>query len=204
VLEQPAVPLTGVALAVDQASPQPVGTAVTFTANPTGGSNAQYQFRLRNLNGTWTDVQNYSTDATWEWNTSGVTPGTYRIVVWAKEATSVATYDKYSYVDYTVTQPVVPLTAVNLSPSATSPQLAGTAVTFTATPTGGNNVLYQFRLRNLNGTWSDVQAYSTDATWEWNTNGVPPGTYRIVVWAKESISTELYDRYAYKDFVITP
>jgi cell wall-associated protease len=134
------------------------------------------------------------------WNTTGVTPGTYRIVVWAKEATSTALYDKYASVDYVIAPP---LTAVGLTPSKASPQAVGATVTFTAAPTGGGDVQYQFRLRNLNGTWTDVQTYGTATTWQWNTTGVTPGTYRIVVWAKEASSTALYDRYAYTDFVIT-
>jgi hypothetical protein len=49
-----------------------------------------------------------------------------------------------------------------------------------------------------------VQTYSADTTWEWNTTGVTPGTYRVVVWAKEADSVNLYDKYAYEDYLIAP
>jgi cell wall-associated protease len=196
-----AEPLTAVSLTPGKLSPQVAGTTVTFAAAPTGGGDIRYQFRLRNLNGLWTDVQTYSTETTWDWNTTGLAPGTYRIVVWAKESTSTALYDKYAFIDYVV---AAPLTAVGLTPSKISPQPVGTTVTFTAAPTGGGDVQYQFRLRNLNGIWTDVQTYSTDTTWEWNTTGLTPGTYRVVVWAKEATSTATYDRYAYQDYLIIP
>ena len=62
-----------------------------------------------------------------------------------------------------------PLTGVTFTASPASPQPAGTAITITASATGGTNVQYQFWVYNPAATpaWSQLQAYSTPTTCSW-------------------------------------
>ncbi|TMC94428.1 MAG: hypothetical protein E6J05_17185 [Chloroflexi bacterium] len=38
-------------------------------------------------------------------------------------------------------------------------------------------------------TWTIAQAYSTSATFNWNTTGKAAGTYRFSVWARDATSS---------------
>jgi hypothetical protein len=37
-------------------------------------------------------------------------------------------------------------------------------------------------------SWTMVRAYSTTATFAWNTTGLAAGTYQVVVWARDASS----------------
>ena len=81
------------------------------------------------------------------------------------------------------------------APSPASPQAPGASVLFTAAAGGGSGTPeYQFWLHN--GTsWSIAQAYSTTATWTWNTSGLPTGTYLVQVWARNAGSGAVYEAF---------
>jgi hypothetical protein len=59
-------------------------------------------------------------------------------------------------------------------------------VQFTAEPVGGTAPYeYQFWVMNPSGTWSSTpESYGPSNIFNWNTTGLPTGTYRIVVWAR--------------------
>jgi hypothetical protein len=59
-------------------------------------------------------------------------------------------------------------------------------------------------------TWTIVQASSTTATFSWNTTGLPAGTYRFSVWARDSGSAGTnsnslgtYDTFAGATYTLT-
>ena len=77
-------PATGVTLTPSPAGPQSPGTPVTWTAAASGGSGTyEYQFLVYS-GGTWSLGRAYSATPTWNWDTSGLTNGTYVIAVWAR------------------------------------------------------------------------------------------------------------------------
>lgn len=56
------------------------------------------------------------------------------------------------------------------------------------------NPLYQFWLRPAtSSTWQMVQAYSTSATYDWNSTGAAQGTVYFGVWVKDANSPSQYD-----------
>jgi hypothetical protein len=200
-------PLTGVTLSASPASPQIVGTPILFTASATGGTTPQYYFTWRNpVTGAWSVGQAYSGNSSWTWNTTGLPVGTYTIQVWAKSLGSTAAYEAYRSLSYklTATQPS-PVTAVNLtSVSPSSPKTVGTSISFTAAATGGTTPQYYFTYRNpVTSTWSVGQAYSGNATWIWNTTGLPAGTYTIQVWARNTGSAAAYEAYRSISYTLT-
>ena len=77
------------------ASPQAHGTSITFTASAAGCPNPRYQFWILAPGGSWTVAQPYSSNATFNWNTSALPAGGYRYSVWARDASSAAGYDAY-------------------------------------------------------------------------------------------------------------
>src|SRR5207249_494630 len=84
-----------------------------------------------------------ATSATFNWNTTGLAAGAYKISIWVKDATSHASYDAFvPGTAYTLSTPSC--SSINASASPASPQLAGTAVTIAASTSGCPNPRYQF------------------------------------------------------------
>ena len=182
-------PTTGLTVSTDKATPQVAGTAVTFTASGSGGTGSyEYRYYLLPPGGTWALKQAYSSTATWTFDTTGLAAGTYTVETAVRTAGSGSSVDVYKNTTFVITSN--PTTGLTVSTNKTSPQVAGSLVTFTAAGSGGTGSYeYKFWLRNLNGSWSTMQNYSSTATWTWNTAGYPPGTYIIEVDAKSAGSS---------------
>ena len=153
-----------VSLTTSPASPQLLNTPITLSATATGGPNVQYQFWVYNqATTTWSQLQGYSASATCVWTPS--TAGKYLLSATAQGTATGTVVNTTAW--YTIT--TVPLTAVAVALSPTSPQVTNTSITLTATATGGTNVQYQFWLYNPDASpaWSQLQAYSTSAVCSW-------------------------------------
>jgi len=98
----PSTPATGATLSPDHASPQTAGTDVTFTAGGVGGSGSyEYKFWVKAA-GVWTPMQGYSATETWTWDTTGLTPGSYRVQVYVRNVGSSAQYEAVSGMAYVI------------------------------------------------------------------------------------------------------
>src|SRR6266849_5328211 len=175
-------------------SPSTPGAQVTFTGAATSTScpNPLYQFWVMAPgSSTWTVAQAYSSSATFAWNTTGRAAGTYRFSVWVRDSsspgaidTSLGRLDAFVGIAYTV---YTQCTSVSAQTSPPSTAAAGTSVTFTGTASGCSNPLYEFWILPPGSTtWTVVQAYSTTATFTWNTTGKPAGSYRFSVWVRDA------------------
>jgi hypothetical protein len=79
-----AATVSSVALVANKTSPQAAGTAITWTATPTGGT-APVQYKWWLFDGTtWTMVLNWTTTNTYTWTPT--TNGSYYVGVWARSA----------------------------------------------------------------------------------------------------------------------
>jgi hypothetical protein len=204
VLTAPATPATGVTLSPSPASPQPVGTNVTFTAAglPQGGS-YEYRFWLKE-GSAWSVVRNYATTPTWTWNTSGKGAATYYVQVDCRAVGSTAAKEASRVASYVLTPPPTPATSVSLTPSLPSPRPVGTSITFTAAalPEGGT---YEYRFWLKEGSvWRVVQNYSTTPTWTWNTAGKAEGTYYVQVDCRAVGSTAPKEASRVVSYVLSP
>jgi hypothetical protein len=82
-------PLRMISLASDRPSPQPVGSAITFTATATGGA-TPYQYKWWIYYGTgWVQLQNWTTSNTFRWTPTSPYWG-YQIGVWVRSAGSTS------------------------------------------------------------------------------------------------------------------
>ena len=178
------IPLSALSFSMTPAPPQPAYTAITFTAQATGGSGVQYQFWLYNKNtSTWSPLRGYSTQPACTWTPQA--EGDYLLSITALDSTGSFLNTQFWY---TVT---AGLTDVTVTASPASPQPANTPITFTAAATGGGNVQYQFWLysTNANSTWTQMQAYSFSPTWTWTP--AASGNYLISVTAQDSSGTRV-------------
>ena len=173
------------AIAADKTSPQIPGAKITFTGSALCAGTAQYRFWLRDLNGAWTIKQDYSTTATWTWDSTGKALGTYQIEVDLRNLGSSVAYDTVARMDFRLANCSTPV----LSADHASPQLPGTTVTFTAVGTCQGTPQYQFSRTSPGGTATIVQPYSTTATYAWDNNNTAYGAYSITVDVRVPSST---------------
>jgi hypothetical protein len=174
---------SGATLAASPPDNTTPGNLVTFTASAVGGTGPyEYEFQARFPGGTFGTVQNYSTDTTWEWNTTGAPAVGYEFQVNARTVGS-ATVVTSSTVPYALTSSAA--TGATLAASPPGSTTVGNLVTFTASAVGGTGPYeYEFQARFPGGTWGTIQNYSTDTTWEWNTTGAPAVEYEFQVNAR--------------------
>jgi len=176
---------TGVTLTPNVASPQVFGNSVIFTAAGTGATGGvyEYSFYLTGDGGaTFTNVQPWSTNATWTMpNTQAVNPS-YGILVYARAGSAPARPAVAAFTFYAIIS--ASPTGATLTPSLPSPQLQGTAITFNAAGQGASNYQYMFLLSNNGGvSWSAVQAFSTTSSWTMPASQ-PVGNYLVAVYVR--------------------
>jgi hypothetical protein len=200
-IDPPTALLSVTGLTSNVASPQVTGTAITFTAAATGGT-APYQFKWWvQIGGVWTMVQNWSTSASFTWQPT--TPGNYSVAVWARNAGVITDASQaLSQVAYSITAPSMP-SVTGLTSSVASPQRAGTAITFSATASGGT-APYQFKwwVQRNGGSWTMAQDWSTSASFPWQPSN--PGTYSVAVWVRNAgVTADASQALAQVPFVLT-
>jgi spore germination protein YaaH len=194
---------SAVSVSVSPASPSATGSTITFTAHSAGCSNPLYHFSVLAPGAAgYQIVQAYTTSATFIWKTSGLSPGTYRFSVWARDATSpglfgnsTGRWDAYNNNTLYMLTPVCSAVSVSVSPA--SPSTVGTTIVVTAHATGCPNPVYHFSIMAPGASgYQVVQVYTTSPTFTWKTSGLFPGTYRFSVWARDASSPGLFSNTA--------
>jgi hypothetical protein len=86
--------------------------------------------------------------------------------------------------------------------SPSSPQPAGTTITFgnDLYPCSGGE--YQFLELAPGGTWTTVQAYGVGTSFVWNSTGTPNGRYEFGVRERKIGSGKSYDTYVIVTYYI--
>jgi len=193
------IPCTSVGSSAAPASPEMVGTTITFTGNVTGCPNPRFQFWVMNPGSAkWQLAHDYSTSALLSWNTTGKGAGTYRFSVWARDASSagvyangMGTYDAFNNSRYFSLTTGCPAVSVSAAPA--SPSTRGTPVTLTASAPGCPNPSYEFWvLYPRSTTWHLAQPYGATSVLSWDTTVLPAGIYRFSVWARDAASPGTY------------
>ncbi|HKW70150.1 MAG TPA: hypothetical protein VJP81_06155, partial [Candidatus Dormibacteraeota bacterium] len=185
---------TGANLAFSATSPQPPGTQITLNASATGCPNPTYEFWIQAPGGSWNIVQGYGTSSQYVWNTNGAATGTYLFDVWVRQTASGAQYEAHLSPNPAFTiQTGPPCTSVTLNFNPASPQHPGTPIQLNAVATGCPDATYEFWVQAPGGQWTIVQGFSANATFNWSTTGLAPGTYLFDVWVREAGSTGQYE-----------
>ena len=164
------------------------GGSVTFSASANGVTDPMYQFWVEEPNGSWQDVQNYSSTNTY--TLSNVASGDYLVTAYVLSAANVKAGD-YSaatnaesngqqdvegvFVDSTVT----------LS-TPTAAATSGQAMTISATATNIYNPLYQFWYETPAGQW--VQSGNYQSSNSFTFTPTESGTYTFIAYAKSPLA----------------
>ena len=177
------------------ASPQALGTSITWTAAATGGK-APYEYKwLASSGGVTTMLQDWSASPTYVWQPT-VAATDWRVTVWVRSAgnTSNAFEAKaempYSLTDISVDWTSKRVSSVTLTSNLPAPQPASSTIVWTATQSGGiGNIVYLwFISENGGGSWTQVGSYSASNQLVW-TPSAANANYRVAVWATRAGNT---------------
>jgi hypothetical protein len=72
----------------------------------------------------------------------------------------------------------------------------------TATASCGGTAQYEFWVGTPAGIWHVVRAYSSSATFSWNTSGLPRGRYTLAVHVRNAGSTVAQDSYVHLTYTL--
>jgi len=180
-----AAPGTAVAMTANRVAPQAPFTPVTWTATPAGGI-APHQYKWRVFDGTaWTVSANWSPTNSFVWTPSAANAN-YRVEVWLRSAGNSADAPEASIASaFPIRTELADgaVAIVSLTANRTAPQLAGNAITFTATPTGGT-APFVYKWFVFDGSnWTMVVNWDPNPTFGW-TPTVANANYRVRVWVK--------------------
>lgn len=161
---------TSVSISSDQGNNICEGTSVTFTANPSGGTNLEFQWQVNDSN---------VGSGTSQFTTSSLNNGDkVKVIVTSNDDAGCSITSSY----YTMTVNTKRTPTVNIS-SSPSTKCVGQNITFTASNTnGGSNPNYSWY---VNSSSSPAQN-SSSATF--STSGLPAGTNSIKVVLTSSLN----------------
>lgn len=99
------------------------------------------------------------------------------------------------------TKTVTRVSGVSIAADRSAPQAAGTPITWTATPVGGD-APHQYQWWEFDGvTWTSAGGWTTSASFAWTPKAA--ADYRVAVWARSAGSSEIYEATTEAWFAIT-
>lgn len=198
-VQPPSLPCASPTLSADPVSPQAVGTAIEWTAAADACDEPEYQFQAKAPGSTsWNVLQDWSSDATATWDTTGLKAGTWGVRVNARRsgltATDVKTATTFDLQTGGGGGGGGACTDAALSPDPASPQDVGTTVTWTASSSGCGSPQYKFFAKAPGSTsFSAFRDWSSTATADWDTAGKKAGTWTIQVKVRRAGTTTVDD-----------
>jgi FtsP/CotA-like multicopper oxidase with cupredoxin domain len=188
---------TGASATFSVPSPQVIGTTVKITGAGQGGTGTyEYKYYVKSAVGTFQLLRDWSTSNVYNWNTTGLTAGTYTLQVDVRSLGSTSMYGAWTNYSYTVkvySFNVPEATGASATFSVPSPQLAGTTVKITGAGQGGTGTYeYKYYVKSAGGTFQLLRDWSTSNVYNWNTTGLTAGTYTLQVDVRSLGSTSMY------------
>lgn len=183
----PAATVHEVTITSDKAAPQQTNVTTTFSATVVDGV-APYQYKWFTHDGrSWTPSTDWTSSSQITWTPAIANPD-YRVGVWVHGAGNAAdAQEAEASVPFAIVEPAAaasPVHNVTIAANLTAPQLPGTTVIFSATPTGGA-APYQYKWWIYEDGWKLVGAWTPSNTFAW-TPGAANAGGRITVWARSA------------------
>ena len=176
--------VTSLTLTPGAASPQAVGTSVSWTAAAAGGQ-APYLYQWAVFDGAaWTTLTPWQSSPAFTW-TPAVAGSAYQVAVRAKGSWNPGAREMATTAAYTIMPKV---TALALSADVAAPQPAGATITWTAGASGGQ-APYEYQWAVYDGaTWQTVTPWQSGTTFTW-TPATPNAAYQVAVRARGTWNT---------------
>jgi len=192
--------IASVSLSASPSSPQPTNTAITLTAGTTPATTVEYKFQAISSTGTTFVLRDYNTTPTCPWVPA--LEDTYTLQVLARLPGTTQVPANQQTLSYTVNHLATPLKSLTVSPSPAAGGTVNQPVTVTGIAVGGNSLVYQFWVGDPTATyWTLLRDYAPSNNIPWTPTAV--GTFPLVVRARETTSTNLFDLQNYLFYPVT-
>jgi len=175
------------------------GDVIRWKASSTCSGQPRYKFWILEpgTSSTYTVAQDWSTNDTFEWNTSGKPIGYGNLFVWVSDSVFFTSwYQAYASSSFMLNDYAACTSATLTSDAIAYHAVAGQVVHWTATSACAGPAEYRFVLRNPAGTYSEVRAWSSDNTLTWNSAAQPPGLWEMQVWVRDAPFYDYLQAYA--------
>jgi hypothetical protein len=194
--------LTG--LTADKPSPQVHGSAITWTPQVSGGT-GPLEYRYYRSETYVTDyelVQDWSTASTYTWTPTPADTGGWTIQVQVRSAGG-SEFESVRFADMRITV-ADPATLTGLTADKPSPQVHGSAITWTPQVSGGTGPLeYRYyRSETYVTAYELVQDWSTASTYTWTPTAVDTGDWTIQVQVRSAGGSE-FESVRFADMRVT-
>ncbi|MDH7597027.1 MAG: DUF1616 domain-containing protein [Methanothrix sp.] len=168
-------------LVPDRESPQPVGSAIKWTASADDPDNDTILYRFL-VDGVV--VSDWSAEDWFLWNTSGYSEGEHRVSVLARDERG----DQESKdAVFSLEKKNSPPRALSLLPDRESPQPVGSRITWSVLAEDPDNdpILYRFFVDDV-----AVSDWSSSAVFELDTSGLRPGNHTLSVHVRDGMHAD--------------
>jgi uncharacterized protein (DUF2141 family) len=201
------------ALKADRPSPQGAGTPIKWTATALDaeGDPIYYRFWLKgpSTGNTWQIAQDWSLKNQWTWTSMPHDGGAYTVYVYARDGWHYPDtgYDSALGSPYQLISNKPPA-LTSLQADRPSPQVAGTAVRWTATAMDAEKdpLYYQFWLKgpSTGNVWRIVQSWSAKNQWTWSSAPTDAGSYKVYVYVRDGkhAPANAYDSALGRDYIL--
>jgi hypothetical protein len=159
----------------------PAGGMVVLTATSSGCTSPRFAFYVQYPNGTWYLKQPFMSTGTFNWDTTGLAPGSYLVHGWVSAIGSG--HDSIGEDRVTLTG----CTAASVTVASSAP--AGTVVNMTGAGSAGcPNPQFEYWVQYPDMSWHLDQPWGSSA-FAWDTSaggGLKPGPYTIHAWTNQT------------------
>jgi hypothetical protein len=163
-----------------------VGGTITLSSTSAGCGTPQYQVWYQPPGGSFTVLAPYSTSSTFQWDTTGLAPGTYSLKVWVEGVGGDPS--QFQAQDTFTLDLGGACTSVTSTIDTTTPSV-GDAVTLTATATCGAPAMFQYWMTPPGGAPTMVQDWTPVSSYTLDTTGFATGTYQLQARVRAAGST---------------
>ena len=198
-------PATSVTATPDLTSPQKAGTTVSFTMQGSGGNVGQYEYKVQHYgpNSYYNDTGYNSSNTFVMPTTEANSVGTHQLYFSTRNVGSTKGSEAYTYVGYQIKTAVESATGLTVTPDLTSPQKAGTTVSFTMQGSGGNVGEYEYKVQHYgpNSYYNDTGYSSSNIFVMPTTEADSIGTHQFYFYTRNvgsSAGSEVYTYVGYQ------
>ena len=177
------------------------GRTTTWTAVTSGGAGPlQYAF-WRLDRGGWQLAQAWGPSNAYTWTPTVNDAGAHTLQVWIRNAGSVAPYDTWAGVTFSIALPTLSVTLQ--SPTIIPAANTGSA-SWTATASGGTGAyLYEFWRHDTDG-WHLGQPYGPSNTYTWSPVSADAGPHWLQVWVPNADASSAWEAVASSPTFVVP
>jgi hypothetical protein len=183
----------GLSLTTTTLFPVAPGSHVDWTAGVGDpAATLEYEFWLFSAaTSSWALGRPYASDPTFRW--IPVTTGSYAVRALARQPGTTATSEATTNL-LEVSQG--PAQIASLTSDVAFPASPGTTITWTAAASGGYQGPLEYQYwRWSNGSWKQVQGYSTLNSYSWTPTNADKGDHALQVWVRSAGSSAAYEAY---------